>query len=530
MNKAILLISLVVLTAGLSANAQIIDPKKEAKRQGTNRANNKVEQGVDGGFDKLEEGIGNLFKKKKKKGKGDNTANNTGENREESYSSDNGSSVKGKDPEALFAEYGMYPPDGATDVPIPVTIKWTATDGAKRYEFYLNKVNPDGTHEESAPLGVSSKNEYTCSGLEANTTYSWKRVGMDSNGRYIPPGSGGTFTTGDGSATTNAAQKPNVQWSRFDFVPGDEVIFEDMPDRTEENGEFPSRWDLKEGSAEIIQVNGEKVICFPQGGEIVPYLKDSGSDYLPDVFTFEFDAFFMPGYAPRYYIYFSDRKNQSSNGNGYAVIYVNSIAFGESEGTYPGAEGSNHSKNGGWRHISIAFTQGKLKMYMDDTRLINIPRYGANPSGITINCEGYAGDKPEELQYIKNVRIAKGGVKYYDRIMTEGKIVCNGIKFDVNKATLKPESMGPINEIFELLQKQPELKFSIEGHTDSDGDEARNQTLSEQRAKAVMEQLTGMGISAGRLTSKGFGESVPIDNNSTPEGKANNRRVEFVKL
>ena len=131
MNKAILLISLVVLTAGLSANAQIIDPKKEAKRQGTNRANNKVEQGVDAGFDKLEEGIGNLFKKKKKKGKGDNTANNTGENREESYSSDNGSSVKGKDPEALFAEYGMYPPDGATDVPIPVTIKWTETDGAK---------------------------------------------------------------------------------------------------------------------------------------------------------------------------------------------------------------------------------------------------------------------------------------------------------------------------------------------------------------------------------------------------------------
>ena len=298
----------------------------------------------------------------------------------------------------------------------------------------------------------------------------------------------------------------------------------------EENGEFPSRWDLKEGNAEVMQVNAENVICFPNGGEIVPYLKDSKSDYLPDVFTVEFDAFFIPGYARRYYLYLFDRKNQSSNKNTYATIYVNSIAFGDSEGTYPGAEGSNHSENGGWRHISIAFTQGKIKIYMDDTRLINIPRYEANPSGISIECEGYAGDKSEELQYVKNVRIAKGGVKYYDRVLTDGKIICNGIRFDVNKATLKTESMGPINEIFSLLQKQSDLKFSIEGHTDSDGDEATNQTLSEQRAKTVMEQLISMGIAADRLSSKGFGESMPIGSNNTPEGKANNRRVEFVKF
>jgi outer membrane protein OmpA-like peptidoglycan-associated protein len=391
-------------------------------------------------------------------------------------------------------------------------------------------VNSDGTYEDGAPMGSSFKNEYTCSNLEPNTTYNWKQVGIDADGRYIPPGIGGSFTTGDGSAPASTAPKNNVQWSRFDFVPGDEVLFEDGPEITEENGEFPSRWDLKEGNAEIMQVNDENVICFPQGGEIVPYIKNSKSDYLPDVFTVEFDAFFIQGYARRYYLYFSDRKNQSSNGNGYATIYVNSISFGESEGTYPGAEGSNHSINGGWRHISIASTQGKLKMYMDDTRLINIPRYSANPSGITIECEGYAGDKPEELQYIKNVRIAKGGVKYYDRVMTDGKIICNGIKFDVNKATLKPESMGPINEIYSLLQKQPDLKFSVEGHTDNDGDADKNQALSEQRAKTVMEQLISMGISVDRLTSSGFGESMPLDNNSSPEGKANNRRVEFVKI
>jgi outer membrane protein OmpA-like peptidoglycan-associated protein len=76
----------------------------------------------------------------------------------------------------------------------------------------------------------------------------------------------------------------------------------------------------------------------------------------------------------------------------------------------------------------------------------------------------------------------------------------------------------------------PTINFSIEGHTDSDGDDANNQTLSEARGKSVMDKLVSMGISSNRLKSNGFGESKPIDNNSTPEGKANNRRVEFVKF
>nr|PID60784.1 MAG: hypothetical protein CR986_03440 [Ignavibacteriota bacterium] len=132
------------------------------------------------------------------------------------------------------------------------------------------------------------------------------------------------------------------------------------------------------------------------------------------------------------------------------------------------------------------------------------------------------------MRFIKNVRIAKGGVKYYDRVMQDGKIIANGIRFDVGKTTLKPESMGPINKIYKLMNKKPDLKFSVEGHTDSDGNDAANQTLSEGRAKVVMDKLVEMGISKDRLNSKGWGESKPIAGNDTPEGKANNRRVEFV--
>jgi len=185
-------------------------------------------------------------------------------------------------------------------------------------------------------------------------------------------------------------------------------------------------------------------------------------------------------------------------------------------------ERPNWDAEGGWRHIAIAFTRGKMKIYMDDQRLINIPHYEHNPTGITLSATG--------KNYIKNFRIAKGGVKYYKRVMTDGKIIVNGIKFDVNKATLKPESMGPINRIYKLMKKQPDLRFSVEGHTDSDGDDDFNMELSKKRAKTVMDKLIAMGIDASRLKYTGWGESKPIDNNNTPEGKANNRRVEFVKF
>jgi len=328
----------------------------------------------------------------------------------------------------------------------------------------------------------------------------------------------------------------NLQWDRYDFVPGDVVIFEDGPSGDEEIGEFPSRWDLYKGNAEIVELNGQTAIVFPHGGSIVPYLKNSKKDYLPEVFTIELDVRFPKGSSSsgnRIWISLADLKNNRTGGKEAELeITPHGLEFGESSGDYPGTENRPwaYEKTGDWHHISIAYTRGKFKAYFDDTRLINIPHLEVNPTGITITVDGYAADKDKDFKYIRNVRIAKGGVKYYKRVMTDGKIIINGIKFDVNKATLRPESMGPINKIYRLMKKNPDLRFSIEGHTDSDGDAGFNQKLSERRAKVVMNKLIAMGIDPSRLKYKGWGESKPIDTNNTPEGKANNRRVEFVKF
>jgi outer membrane protein OmpA-like peptidoglycan-associated protein len=80
------------------------------------------------------------------------------------------------------------------------------------------------------------------------------------------------------------------------------------------------------------------------------------------------------------------------------------------------------------------------------------------------------------------------------------------------------------------MQDNPDLKFSVEGHTDNTGSAATNQTLSEARSKAIVDKLVEMGISKDRLKAEGKGQNSPIADNSTDEGRAKNRRVEFVKL
>ncbi len=298
----------------------------------------------------------------------------------------------------------------------------------------------------------------------------------------------------------------------------------------EENGEFPSRWDLQYGNVEIAQFEGENVIMFMSGSScIIPYLKNPEQDYLPDIFTIEFDVYYdIEPHSAKYFVALYDKKNQKGTGQSLQNIqlFPGGIKYKGSDNLISGGDGLWYNKkNPFWRHISIGFNVRSLKVYYDDVRMLNIPHIGYNPTGLSISI---INTTPVNF-YMKNIRIAEGGQKLYDKFLQDGKIVSNGIRFDIGKATLRPESMGVLNGIYKLLSDHPEVNFSIEGHTDNVGDLDFNQKLSEERAKSVMTQLVSMGINAGRLTSKGFGESNPIHTNDTPEGKAANRRVEFVK-
>ena len=108
------------------------------------------------------------------------------------------------------------------------------------------------------------------------------------------------------------------------------------------------------------------------------------------------------------------------------------------------------------------------------------------------------------------------------------KVVLNNIFFEVGKAELKPISYVELSKAVDLLQNNPGMKIEVGGHTDSQGADATNLSLSQKRAQAVVDYMTLAGVDKGRLIAKGYGESQPIADNSTKEGRAKNRRTEFV--
>jgi OmpA-OmpF porin, OOP family len=130
-----------------------------------------------------------------------------------------------------------------------------------------------------------------------------------------------------------------------------------------------------------------------------------------------------------------------------------------------------------------------------------------------------------------NVRLASGGgMNMVGKEFTEAKIVTHAINFATGSAEITLSSAGEINRIAGILRDNPALRFEIGGHTDNVGSPAQNLELSRHRAEAVKTALVNAGIEASRLTTKGYGDTVPLSPNTTAEGRANNRRVEFTRL
>jgi outer membrane protein OmpA-like peptidoglycan-associated protein len=135
------------------------------------------------------------------------------------------------------------------------------------------------------------------------------------------------------------------------------------------------------------------------------------------------------------------------------------------------------------------------------------------------------------LTFTDNVSDIGAEVMYkIEPIIKKRAIILHNLFFATNKTTILPESESAMQNLYELMVENPELRIRITGHTDNVGTNIDNQKLSEGRAKSVKDNLVQRGISAERIETDGKGETQPITTNDTEEGRAKNRRVEFVIL
>lgn len=369
-----------------------------------------------------------------------------------------------------------------------------------------------------------------------------KKSKKKKNGTVISSGENNSeqeTSTSESDNTTVTTDKKNASptvWRNFKFIPGEKVIFYDDL-KTEEVGEFPSRWDLAEGGAEVALFNGEKVIIPTAEYDNIIKPLFNKLDYLSDEFTIEFDVYIDDLSDTNEWtscdISFKE-KSFSSGVKDISIDFRQKRITGaardrndSNETTFFDLQEVDLGELNQWHHIALSYNKKKLKLYYDGNRILNLPNFKKPIRQFALSLRAEPEDKRKIA--IKNIRIAHGGGSLYKRIVADGKYVTNGILFDSGKATIKPQSMGVINKMVNVLKENTDWSFEIIGHTDSDGDTASNQKLSENRAKAVKQAIVNQGIKANRLSTSGKGESSPLNTNSSSEEKANNRRVEFIK-
>jgi outer membrane protein OmpA-like peptidoglycan-associated protein len=335
-------------------------------------------------------------------------------------------------------------------------------------------------------------------------------------------------------------------YSKYDFVPGEKVVaYADFSQ--DEIGDFPNHWNTN-GSGEVMTVEGKpgKWLSTAKEGYYIPLFINS----LPDNFTLEYDVIFIPlaelkgpntspfgfqlvsidmknnpfEYAPPRAQFMIDPYLERFNYESYAKAGQKIL---DNSTHVDGLE--RHSLHS--YHVSVWRQKQRVRVYLDQNKVCDLPmvlneteKYNAIRFKTELNNDG-------SNWLMTNVKLAIGAPDTRNKLMTEGKFSTTGILFDVNSSNIKAESYGTLKQIAQVLQDNAVVKIKIVGHTDSDGDDAANLSLSKQRADAVKASLTKeFGIDESRMQTDGKGESQPAAPNTSQEGKAQNRRVEFIKM
>lgn len=344
-------------------------------------------------------------------------------------------------------------------------------------------------------------------------------------------------------ATTTGQSASIKTYSKYDFVPGEKIlVFEDfMQDAV---GDFPAKWNTN-ATGEIKTIDKIPGHWFAMGktGVFMPDFIDS----LPDDFTLEFDMLIdqtVHSWGLDVNLVELQNRDQPKEWRSAANHFSLNILPGN-PGT--GSSSYHRRKNGVGEtttktkitqfenssipvHIAFWRQKERLRVYMNEEKVWDVPK--AIQAGAKLNSLVFSIPNIAQWHFlITNLRLAVGAPDTRKKILEQNKWVTHGILFDVNSANIKPESYGTLKEMANVLKEYTDLKVKIVGHTDADGADAANLDLSKRRAASVKVALAKeFGIDESRMETDGKGESEPIDKNDTPAGKANNRRVEFIKI
>ena len=381
-----------------------------------------------------------------------------------------------------------------------------------------------------------------------------KKKPKKGKGKSSSEDGGLTEEANGGNGGGNGQAGSLTSYSKFDFVPGERILAEE--DFSQDAvGDFPGKWNTN-STGELVTVEGKtgKWLSLSKDGVFMPEFITS----LPENFTLEFEVMCNPGYSyysTAFHLFLAALTNRKDFHNYKAFgpakkeaveVWIHPTEAGGSRGRSgfdvwnagrsdmknESATPQFYSKGNTYVKVSVWRQKQRLRVYLNEEKVWDVPRAfdGVKQYNALLFMTGGTSNANDRY-LLNNVRLAVGAPDTRNKLITEGKFVTHGILFDVNSDRIKPASYGVLKEIASVLTEHASVKVKITGHTDSDGDDTMNMDLSKRRAAAVKAALAKeFNIDISRMEADGKGESEPADKNDTPTGRANNRRVEFVKL
>ncbi len=417
----------------------------------------------------------------------------------------------------------------------------------------------DKAYDKSKEKTKESVKNSSSKSKEKNSSSNNGNNNNDDNGSSSSNSNNGNSSSKNNSSTSSSSNNPSLKaYGKFDFIPGEKIIAQE--DFSQDAiGDFPARWNTN-GSAELVTIDGQQGKWLKFGPSTIAYPEFVTN--LPENCTVEFmlactqpfsfystafTFFFAPILNPtknftKWSSYSDDKKNGvelslhpqsagSSGENGVktfknydengAEIINNTTDFGE----------FNHETKNVVK-VSIWRQKMRIRIYVNETKIWDIPRaFNATAKYNLLGFRTDAYSMEEDAYFLSNIRVAVGTPDTRHKFLELGKYSTTGIKFDVNSDKIKGESYGTLKDFAAVLTENVAVRVKIVGHTDSDGDDASNMTLSKKRADAVKAALNKeFAIDNSRMETEGKGETQSAEPNTSAEGKANNRRVEFIKL